>query len=151
MLECHTPLGTRQTPPGIEKPPRWRTPRPGIPPRGPCRPPRDREPPRMENHPPDGGPPREADSSIRSTSDRYASYWNAFLLVLLLFYYGAIHYTGQSTLFCMIVIYCRNVFQCNILYKLLKLTRLSSMCLGESVTVTIPHFLQLTFPSQHYT
>ena len=30
-------------------------------------------PPRMEN------PPREADSSIRSTSGRYASYWNAFL------------------------------------------------------------------------
>ena len=24
-------------------------------------------------------PPREADCSIRSTSDRYASYWNAFL------------------------------------------------------------------------
>ena len=26
-------------------------------------------------------PPREADSRIRSTSGRYASYWNAFLLV----------------------------------------------------------------------
>ena len=31
-------------------------------------------PPRMEN------PPREADSGIRSTIGRYASYWNAFLL-----------------------------------------------------------------------
>ena len=32
-------------------------------------------------HPPGPGrPPREADSSIRSTSGRYASYWNAFLL-----------------------------------------------------------------------
>ena len=27
-----------------------------------------------------GRPPREADSSIRSTSGRYASYWNAFFL-----------------------------------------------------------------------
>ena len=31
-------------------------------------------------HPPGpDAPPREADSSIRSTSGRYASYWNAFL------------------------------------------------------------------------
>ena len=37
-------------------------------------------PPWMEEPPPDGEPPREADSSIRSTSGRYASYWNAFLL-----------------------------------------------------------------------
>ena len=29
--------------------------------------------------PPGSRPPREADSSIRSTSGRYASYWNAFL------------------------------------------------------------------------
>ena len=41
----------------IPPPPRWRT-----------TPPRDGEP-----------PPREADSSIRSTSGRYASYWNAYL------------------------------------------------------------------------
>ena len=33
---------------------------------------------------PDPPPPREADSSIRSTSGRYASYWNTFLL---LFYF----------------------------------------------------------------
>ena len=31
--------------------------------------------------PPQTIPPREADSSIRSTSGRYASYWNAFLFV----------------------------------------------------------------------
>ena len=34
------------------------------------------------HHPPIHPPPREADSGIRSTSGRYASYWNAFLLVL---------------------------------------------------------------------
>ena len=34
-------------------------------------------PPLPEQTPP---PPREADCSIRSTSGRYASYWNAFLL-----------------------------------------------------------------------
>ena len=37
-------------------------------------PPRDQTPPRP------GIPPREADCSIRLTSGRYASYWNAFLL-----------------------------------------------------------------------
>ena len=46
-------------------------------------PPRWRNPPRWRT-PPDGGtptpPPREADSGIRSTIGRYASYWNAFLL-----------------------------------------------------------------------
>ena len=54
---------TRQTPPPDQAdthPP----PGPGRPPLGP------------------GRPPREADSSIRSTSGRYASYWNAFLLNL---------------------------------------------------------------------
>ena len=50
MLGCHTPPRWR-TPPG------WRTPLPPPPP-----------------------PPGEADSSIRSTSGRYASYWNAYLL-----------------------------------------------------------------------
>ena len=30
-------------------------------------------------HPPRADPPREADSGIRYTSGRYASYWNAFL------------------------------------------------------------------------
>ena len=32
----------------------------------------------MLGYPPKQTPPREADSSIRSTSGRYASYWNAF-------------------------------------------------------------------------
>ena len=55
---------TRQTPPG-----------PG------------RHPPDQADTPPRPGrpppPPDQADSSIRSTSGRYASYWNAFLLSLL--------------------------------------------------------------------
>ena len=39
--------------------------------------------PRPDTHPPDQTPPpsREADSGIRSSSGRYASYWNAFLYV----------------------------------------------------------------------
>ena len=41
--------------------------------------PPDHTPPPPEQTPP---PPREADSSIRSTSGRYASYWNAFLLYI---------------------------------------------------------------------
>ena len=43
-------------------------------------PPPMESPPGMEEPPPDGDPLREADSSIRSTSGRYASYWNAYLL-----------------------------------------------------------------------
>ena len=65
------PPGTRPPPPGTTPPPRdqthttWdQTPTPLGP-----------------HHPPGPDPhPREADSSIRSTSGRYASYWNAFLL-----------------------------------------------------------------------
>ena len=50
-------------------------PRPGTP------------PPRTRHTPPrPGTPPREADASIRSMSGRYASYWNAFLLELYLFF-----------------------------------------------------------------
>ena len=51
-------------------------------PPGPGRPPLDQaDPPWTRQTPPDQtDPPREADSSIRSTSGRYASYWNAFLL-----------------------------------------------------------------------
>ena len=37
-----------------------------------------RHPPRTRHHPRGGG---EADSSIQSTSGRYASYWNAFLFI----------------------------------------------------------------------
>ena len=35
--------------------------------------------PLLGSRPPGSRPPREADCSIRSTSGRYASYWNAFL------------------------------------------------------------------------
>ena len=69
-------LQAGRTPPGPGRPP----PRPGRTPLGPGRPPRTRE-----NPPPDQAdpqqPPREADSRIRSTSGRYASYWNAFLFM----------------------------------------------------------------------
>ena len=61
------PPQTRQTPPISQTP------------LGPGRPPRDQPdppPPRNQAEPPTPG---EADSSIRSTSGRYASYWNAFL------------------------------------------------------------------------
>ena len=58
----------------------------GMPPPGPGRPPQTRQTPLGPGRPPDqadppgpGRLPREADSSIRSTSGRYASYWNAFL------------------------------------------------------------------------
>ena len=65
MLGCHTPPGTRQAPP---------PPHPGT-----------RQTPPKTRHTPSPGPgrppPREADSSIRSTSGRYASYWNAFLFL----------------------------------------------------------------------
>ena len=50
--------------------------------------PQDQTPPRadtpLEQTPPraDTPPPRQADSGIQSTSGRYASYWNAFLLNL---------------------------------------------------------------------
>ena len=66
-----TPPGTRQTPPGTRQtPPRTRqTPRDQADPPGPGR------------HPPwdQAVTTPEVDSSIRSTSGRYAFYWNAFL------------------------------------------------------------------------
>ena len=65
---------TRQTPPHREQTP----PRPGRhPPRTRQTPPQNRQTPPPQSR---QTPPREADSSIRSTSGRYASYWNAFLL-----------------------------------------------------------------------
>ena len=65
------PPRTRQSPPWIGESPRTRQ-----------SPPRMENPPGPGRHPPprDGRTPREADSSIRSTSSRYASHWNAFLL-----------------------------------------------------------------------
>ena len=57
--------------PGRENPPRaGRTPPPG------------RENPPGADTPPGADPPRAAHSSIRSTSGRYASYWNAFLFTM---------------------------------------------------------------------
>ena len=67
------PPGTRQTPQGADPPRTRQTPLTRQTPPRPCRPP----------HPPYKAdtPPREADSSIRSTSGRYASYWNAYLFI----------------------------------------------------------------------
>ena len=78
-----TPLGA--DPPGPGRPPREQThpPGPGRPPWEQTHhppPPRPGRPPKRQKHPPRPLPtPREADSSIRSTSGRYLSYWNAFL------------------------------------------------------------------------
>ena len=65
------PPAGRTPPPGLDTPqtrPLWdQTPQEQTPPW-------DQTPPRADT------PPPEADCSIRSTSGRYASYWNAFLL-----------------------------------------------------------------------
>ena len=65
--QTHTPPNRQQTPQGSDNPPAD-TPRDQTP------------PPRADTLP----PPKEADSTIRSTSGRYASYWNAFLFNFLL-------------------------------------------------------------------
>ena len=85
------------TPPGADLPPEqtpWeQTPRQQTPPGA--------DTPQEQTPPWEQTPPREADSSIRSTSGRYASYWNAFLylkenwiyvlhLYFLLKFYGVI-------------------------------------------------------------
>ena len=93
------PPWTRQTPPQTRQTP----PRPGRHPPRPGRhppeqtpldqvdtPPDQADPPGPGRPPPDQAdtPPPEADSSIRSTSGRYASYWNAFLCyIIILFIY----------------------------------------------------------------
>ena len=75
--ELHTPRTTYppelRTPLNYVHPPELHTPRTTYPPE--LRTPPNYVPPRNYVT-----PPREADSSIRSTSGRYASYWNAFLL-----------------------------------------------------------------------
>ena len=68
-----TPWAGRNPPPDQADPPKP-PPRPGRPPQIRQTPPPGRHPPRPGRH-----PPREAESGIRSTSGRYASYWNAFL------------------------------------------------------------------------
>ena len=66
------PPQTRQTTPQEQTPPRTRqTPLGADTPQ--------EQTPREQTSPWEQTPPREADSSIRSTSGRYASYWNAFL------------------------------------------------------------------------
>ena len=85
---CHSihggggiPEGTEADPPG-SRPPWSRPPWEQTPP-----PPQDQTPPRADYPPPTPPrtrhtpPPREAESGIRSTSGRYASYWNAFLFL----------------------------------------------------------------------
>ena len=72
-------------PPNQAEPPLGPDPPDQTPPR-PGRPPQTRQTPldQADPQPPGPGrpPPPEADSSIRSTSGRYASYWNAFLLTI---------------------------------------------------------------------
>ena len=63
------PPGTRHTPLGPDPPPEQTPPLP---------PPEQTPPPRA-----DTPSPREADASMRSMSGRYASYWNAFLYMVL--------------------------------------------------------------------
>ena len=88
MLGYHPPgpdtPPTRHHPPGTDTPP-TRHPPDETPPGS--RPPWEQpsplgaDPPHQTPPPGADPPPREADSSIRSTSGRYASYWNAFLFV----------------------------------------------------------------------
>ena len=76
MLGYHPPGGrppkTRHPPGPDPHPPKADHHPPGT------RPPQKQTPPSREQTP----PPREANSSIRSTSGRYASYWNAYLYCL---------------------------------------------------------------------
>ena len=78
--------GEPPPPPGRENPPGpGRTPRARENPLRRGRTPQQGESPCRENPPWAGRtPPQEADSSIRSTSGLYASYWNAFLLRFML-------------------------------------------------------------------
>ena len=81
------PPGTGRHPPGPGRhpPDQADTPGPGRPPT----PPRNRQ-----------TPPQEEDSSIRSTSGRYASYWNAFLFLdfIVLFQKNLNHPSGGEIL-----------------------------------------------------
>ena len=79
------PPRPRRTPPPNQA---HTPPKPRRPPRTKENPPRTEEnPPRTKENPPPGtkeNPPREEHCSIRSMSGRYASYWNAFLLQIVL-------------------------------------------------------------------
>ena len=73
------PPGSRH-PPGPGTPPEQTPPEPGTPRTRQPLPPGADTPSSGSRHPPGPcTPPRTADCSIRSTSGRYASYWNAFL------------------------------------------------------------------------
>ena len=84
MLGCHSPPWMmnppEREPPRMENPPDGEPPPPDGEPPG-WRPPQMENPPRWRTPPWMEKPPREADSSIWSTSGQYASYWNAFLYV----------------------------------------------------------------------
>ena len=67
---------TKENPPGPRRPPPDQGESPGTK-ENPLPGTRQTPPPRTRENP----PPREEDCSIRSTSGRYASYWNAFLFV----------------------------------------------------------------------
>ena len=71
-----TPPPQEQTPRSRHPPPKKQTP--------PKTPPKKQNPPGAEPPPKKQTPPQEAGSGIRSMSGRYASYWNAFLLSMLL-------------------------------------------------------------------
>ena len=82
--EQDTPPRSRHSPeqtPTQEQPPRADTPPPQQTPLG-ADPPRSRHPLRSRHPREADTPPPEADSGIRSTSGRYAAYWNAFLLII---------------------------------------------------------------------
>ena len=74
--------GSPENPPGPRRTSSTRQ----TPPPGPRRPPRTRQtthtPPRTRQTPPNQGEPPPKNSSIRSMSGWYASYWNAFLFFL---------------------------------------------------------------------
>ena len=96
--------------PQKETPQRRRHPPEGDPPKKEAPPTRSpqRRPPKKEP-PPQGDPPPpwEADSGIRSMSGRYASYWNAFLLLCIIVQYSMwslrsiqkTHHSGLDSIF----------------------------------------------------
>ena len=87
----HTPPGADTPPgpdtPGIRHPPGTRHPRDQTPPRADTHPP-GADPPGPDTHPQSTHPPQSTppppgkDSGIRSTTGRYASYWNVFLFIM---------------------------------------------------------------------
>ena len=77
-------LPPQADPPGVDTPPGADTPLEQTPPRS--RHPPGADTPRADTTP-EQTPPPEADSGIRSTSGRYASYWDAFLLCWKVLFY----------------------------------------------------------------